>query len=59
MKWHNTKCMDQDRFLWHLADSKYWKSFDKNFEEFCIEPRNVRLELASDNFNPFGRMDIT
>lgn len=31
-----------------------WKSFDKLYESFALEPRNVRLGLASDGFQPFG-----
>ncbi|XP_020081242.1 uncharacterized protein LOC109704874 [Ananas comosus] len=38
----------------HPADSMAWKSFDELHESFALEPRNVRLGLASDGFQPFG-----
>ena len=31
--------------------------FDLQHLDFIIEPRNVRLELAVDGFNPFGNMN--
>ena len=39
-------------------DSLSWKNFDKVHPSFTQEPRNVRLGLASDGFNPFGNMSI-
>ncbi|GJR54395.1 uncharacterized protein Tco_1404916 [Tanacetum coccineum] len=36
--------------------SPAWKTFDFNIHDFAKEPRNVRLGLASDGFNPFGNM---
>ena len=38
--------------MWLLHDA--WKAFDGEFPEFASDPRNVRLGLASDGFNPFG-----
>lgn len=40
----------------HPADFESWKAFDKIHESFAQDPRNVRLGLASDGFNPFGNM---
>ena len=40
----------------HPADSEAWKDFDKKHDSFAKDPRNVRLGLASDGFNPFGNM---
>ena len=40
----------------HPANSKAWKSFDSKYVEFTSEPRNVRLELAANGFNPFSNM---
>ncbi|BBG93568.1 hypothetical protein Prudu_001624 [Prunus dulcis] len=31
-----------------------WKEFDRTFPEFAADPRNVRLGLATDGFNPYG-----
>ncbi|RVW97993.1 hypothetical protein CK203_028978 [Vitis vinifera] len=36
-----------------------WKNFDNVHPSLALEPRNVRLGLASDGFNPFGNMSIS
>ncbi|XP_075675136.1 uncharacterized protein LOC142644396 [Castanea sativa] len=41
----------------HPADSEEWKEFDLQHPDFALEPRNVRLGLATDGFNPFGNMN--
>ncbi|CAL9021492.1 unnamed protein product, partial [Prunus brigantina] len=33
-------------------DGEAWKEFDRTFPEFAADPRNVRLGLATDGFNP-------
>nr|GFA53256.1 hypothetical protein [Tanacetum cinerariifolium] len=38
------------------VDSRAWKNFDTKYPEFAKEPRNVRLGLAADGFNPFGNL---
>ncbi|XP_071726556.1 uncharacterized protein [Rutidosis leptorrhynchoides] len=38
----------------HVAYSLQWKNFDKDFEEFGDEIRNIRFGLSSDGINPFG-----
>ena len=43
----------------HPADSIAWKEFDKTYVEFAKDPRNVRLGLATDEFNPFGNMSTS
>ena len=35
-----------------------WKEFDKKLVEYSLEPRNVRLGLETDEFNPFENMNI-
>nr|XP_033515887.1 uncharacterized protein LOC117280298 [Nicotiana tomentosiformis] len=40
------------------ADSIAWKMFDELYQSFASEPRNVRLGLASDGFQPFGNSKI-
>ncbi|CAL8991373.1 unnamed protein product [Prunus brigantina] len=40
--------------MWHPADREAWKEFDRTFPEFAADPRNVRLGLATDGFNPYG-----
>jgi hypothetical protein len=32
---------------------------DKTYEWFALDPRNVRLGLASDGFNPFGMLNVS
>jgi len=36
-----------DNLLRHPADSPHWKKIDEIFPEFGVEPRNLRLGLAS------------
>lgn len=40
----------------HPADWKAWKHFDNKYLDFSAEPRNVRLGLISDGFNPFSNV---
>ncbi|XP_077252318.1 uncharacterized protein LOC143891659 [Tasmannia lanceolata] len=44
--------------LRHPADSSAWRTLDCKYPEFSSDPRNVRLGLASDGFNPFRTMSI-
>ena len=55
MKWHALEG-NQDEMMRHPRDSKAWKTFDLIHPEFAADPRNVRLGLASDGFNPFGAL---
>ncbi|KAI3699037.1 hypothetical protein L2E82_43030 [Cichorium intybus] len=55
MTWHNTGRSD-DGMMRHPVDGKAWQEFDKRYPEFAKEPRNVRLGLAADGFNPFSNM---
>lgn len=56
MKWHSSEEHLDDGVMRHPSDSPAWKAFDEQYPEFASEPRNVRLGLASDGFNPFGNM---
>lgn len=58
MKWHHDNCIRDDN-LSHPADSEAWKYFDQLYPDFSVEPRNVRLGLASDGFNPFSNMSLS
>ena len=58
MRWHKEKRVD-DEMLRHPADGEAWKQFDKDNSWFTEDPRNVRLGLATDGFNPFGNMSTT
>ena len=58
MKWHVNGRTD-DGVIRHPADSDAWKMFDTTHLQFSSDPRNVRLGLAADGFNPFGIMSTT
>ncbi|CAL8073382.1 unnamed protein product [Prunus armeniaca] len=40
----------------HPADSPSWKLIDDKWPEFDNEPRNLRLALSSDGFNPYSSL---
>ncbi|CAL2229916.1 unnamed protein product [Prunus armeniaca] len=43
----------------HPADSPSWKLLDDKCPEFGNEPRNLRLALSSDGFNPHSSLSCT
>ncbi|GKA40894.1 hypothetical protein Tco_0733487 [Tanacetum coccineum] len=56
MTWHATgKCTEPGK-MQHPVDGRAWKDFDTKYLDFAAEPRNVRLGLAVDGFNPFGNL---
>ncbi|XP_077250153.1 uncharacterized protein LOC143889727 isoform X1 [Tasmannia lanceolata] len=57
MTWHHDN-RTKDDILRHPADSAAWQTFDYIHQWFSSEPRNIRLGLASDGFNPFRTMSI-
>lgn len=57
MTWHQNE-RKKDEILRHPADGMDWQGFDKTCPSFAQEPRNVRLGLATDGFNPFNNMKI-
>ncbi|XP_042975438.1 uncharacterized protein LOC122306930 [Carya illinoinensis] len=56
MRWHQVQRVHDENTLRHPADSEVWTTFDKEHRWFAEDPRNVRLGLASDGFNPFNNM---
>ena len=58
MRWHKEELV-VDGKMRHPADSKAWKHVDETYEWFAEDPRNVRLGLASDGFNPFGMLNVS
>ena len=46
-------------FLRYRANGEAWKSFDEIHPDFALDPRNVRLRLAINGFNPFGIMSFS
>ena len=43
----------------HPSHGSDWKSFNQKHKKFVADPRNIRLGLASDGFNPFGHQSAT
>ena len=56
MTWHSTGRSKEDGVMHHPVDGGAWKQFDSRYLDFSKEPRNVRLGLAANGFNPFGNM---
>ncbi|KAA0032834.1 uncharacterized protein E5676_scaffold359G00110 [Cucumis melo var. makuwa] len=59
MRWHRDKRVETDDVLRHPADAEGLKHFDFEFSDFASYPRNMRLGLASDEFNSFGQMSTS
>ncbi|XP_056698305.1 uncharacterized protein [Spinacia oleracea] len=57
MRWHFDR--KDGNIISHPADGEAWKLFDKRYEEFAKDPRRVRLDLASDGFNPYRLMNTS
>ena len=38
----------------HPCDGEAWQQFDKDFPDFALDRRNVRLAVATDGFTPFN-----
>jgi hypothetical protein len=55
-RWHKLKRKAVENELSHPSDGEAWKDFDKQYDWFAEDPRNIRLGLATDGFNPFGKM---
>ncbi|XP_026384960.1 uncharacterized protein LOC113280563 [Papaver somniferum] len=56
MRWHKEHVAPEG-VLRHPADAEAWKHFDLRYPQFAEDPRNLRLGLATDGFNPFGNMN--
>lgn len=54
MRWHHDVERDRE-FLCHPSDGKAWQHFNEVHPRFAADPRNVRLGLCADGFNPFGK----
>ena len=55
-QWHKKVRKPVDNVMSHPADGEAWKDFDTREPDFADDPRNLRLALATDGFNPFGNM---
>ncbi|CAL2247856.1 unnamed protein product [Prunus armeniaca] len=49
-------CASEGGVMSHPADSPSWKLLDDKWPEFGNEPRNLRLALSSDGFNPHSSL---
>ncbi|XP_061374183.1 uncharacterized protein LOC133316451 [Gastrolobium bilobum] len=58
MRWHAMHD-NIDGLMRHPRDSEAWKKFDELHTSFGSDPRNIRLGLATDGFNPFGNMSAS
>ena len=58
MCWHAEELVVKDGKVRHPANSLAWKHVDNEYKDFASDPRNVRLGLASDGFNPFGMLNV-
>nr|GFB98577.1 hypothetical protein [Tanacetum cinerariifolium] len=56
MIWHATRKCTKPGKMQHPVDGRAWNKFDTKYPNFAKEPRNVRLGLAADGFNPFGNL---
>jgi hypothetical protein len=55
MRWH-AEGRTRDGILRQPADEEAWRSFDMVHPNFMEDSRNMRLDLTSNGFNPFGNM---
>ncbi|XP_021979379.1 uncharacterized protein LOC110875489 [Helianthus annuus] len=53
MIWHSIG-RSEDGTMCYPVDGFSWQDFDKKYPNFAMKPRNVRLGLAADGFNPFN-----
>ena len=58
-QWYKLKRKPVENELSHPADGDAWKGFDRKYEWFAKDARNIRLGLATDGFNPFGKMNAS
>ncbi|CAL2278347.1 unnamed protein product [Prunus armeniaca] len=55
LTWHAAR-KSIDGHMSHPVDSPSWKLLDDKWPEFGNEPRNLRLALSSDGFNPHSSL---
>ena len=59
MTWHLRGHLKDPDLMRYPVDGREWRDLDMKYPEFAHEPRNVRLGLATDGFNPFGNMSLS
>ena len=58
LTWHSNH-KSQDGKMRHPVDSLAWDLIDRKWSSFASDPRNLRLGLAADGFNPFANLSST
>lgn len=58
LKWHSTHGSNDGKMR-HPVDSPAWKIINDKWPSFSADPRNLRLGLATDGFNPFSNLSST
>ncbi|KAF7128000.1 hypothetical protein RHSIM_Rhsim11G0005200 [Rhododendron simsii] len=58
LTWHSTH-RSSDAKMRHPVGSPTWKTIDDKWPSFSAVPRNLRLGLAIDGFNPFWNLSLT
>jgi hypothetical protein len=53
-QWHKFNQQPGSKEMSNPADGEAWQHFDKEFPDFAMDARNLRLGLATDRFNPFS-----
>ena len=56
---YHVKNISEDGVLQIPADGSALKNIEEKWPIFKDEPRNIRLSLAADGFNPFGEFHST
>ncbi|XP_022870847.1 uncharacterized protein LOC111390092 [Olea europaea var. sylvestris] len=52
LRWHASNKSSDDKIR-HPVDSLSWETINRRWPHFASDPRNIRLGLATDRFNPF------
>jgi hypothetical protein len=55
-QWHILKRQPNEEMS-HPADGEAWQAFNREYLDFANDAKNIRLGLATDEFNPFGNMN--
>ncbi|KAL6284249.1 hypothetical protein ACE6H2_015178 [Prunus campanulata] len=55
LTWHAAR-KSVDSYMSHPVDSPSWKLVDEKWPDFGNEPKNLRLALSSDGFNPHSSL---
>jgi hypothetical protein len=54
MRWHKEGKRVNPSVMVHPSDSETWINFSIACPDFAMGPRNVRIAIATDGFNPFS-----